>query len=69
MRDPLNDALHAILPALRERIDLGAPPAPEPAPQPEPEPQAPPTPRMSREEIESENERRARIAAERLLGS
>lgn len=62
MRDPVNDALHAILPALREPVDLEAdpPPAPESAP-------AAPAP-MSREQIERENMRRAAFLARRMLG-
>lgn len=66
-RDPVHEALHALLPALSEPIDLDAvPDAPEEVP---PEAAAAPAepPRMTREQIDAENERRARLAAERLL--
>lgn len=66
-RDPVHEALHALLPALSEPIDLDALPE-EPEQPPEiaaPAPAAPP--KMTREEIDAENERRARLAAEILL--
>lgn len=65
-RDPVHEALHALLPALSEPIDLDAvPDVPEQPPAAE-VPAAEP-PRMTREQIDAENERRARLAAERLL--
>ena len=55
----------SLLPALAEPIDIDAvPEEPEPAAA---APAPPEPPRMTREQINAENERRARIAAERLL--
>jgi hypothetical protein len=68
LRDPVNDALHAILPALRDPIDFDAEPPALPEEPEEPAPIAPPpAPRMTPEQIRSENERRIAIAAQHLL--
>lgn len=73
-RDPVFEAMHAILPAIGRPIDLDAPPPDDDEPTPDepveigPPPPAPaPRPKMTREEIERENERRAAMAAELLL--
>lgn len=65
LRDPFHDALHAILPALRDPIDLDAEPE-EPA-RPNPPEEAPAAPKMTREEIDAENARRIQEALKRLL--
>ena len=69
-RDPVHEALHAILPALANPIDLEAePPEPTPA-HPDAGAIAAPVaepPRLTRAQIDAENERRARLAAELLL--
>jgi len=66
LRDPVNDAMHALLPTLRDPIDLDAVlEEPEERPPAKPAPAAPP--KMTREQIDTENERRARLAVERLL--
>lgn len=68
-RDPVHEALHAILPAIGDPVDLDA----EPPALPEPEPAASTpsiavaTPRLTQEEIRRENERRVRLAIKRLL--
>lgn len=69
-RDPVHEALHAMLPGLGDPIDLDAePPMLEPpaAAAPEPAAPAPSMPRMSRAQIEAENERRAALAVKLLL--
>lgn len=68
-RDPVHEALHALLPAISEPIDLDAiPEEPDQAPEALEAVAPPPAPpKMTREQIDAENERRARLAAERLL--
>ena len=68
-RDPVLEALHAIVPAIADPIDIDAvPEEPEAPEEPAAAAPAPAQPAgMTREEIEAENERRARLAAERLL--
>ena len=72
-RDPVFEAMHAILPAIGRPIDLDAGPPDddeipdEPVEIAPPPPAPPPRPKMTREEIERENERRAAMAAELLL--
>lgn len=56
LRDPIADALQAIIPALREPVDLTDPP-----------PAAPKAPTMTKDEIDRENERRIAAAVKRLL--
>lgn len=72
-RDPVHEALHALLPAIADPIDLDAEPEqPEPL-QPVAQQQAAPAPtprpRMSRAQIEAENERRAALAVKLLIES